>query len=148
MAEGLGSLQTLTSEIDASLQAPVASNVDTVPIHVQSPATRPIRPTIAREARSYLTGDMERLTRVIFAIIEVESARCWMPVQRVVVGLKRSFEEDWIEIVFRVHVKGNSGQAFAFWDAIGSAIDRCRPTLAAGPQQLLDEQMAVFVEWE
>lgn len=147
VAEGIGSLQLSVAGTDTSLQGQVASNVDVVPQQIRSPVVHAIRPYKTLEVSPYLNGDMEKLARVLLTLIEVESGRSWMPVEKLEIGLKRSYEEDWIEVVFRVYVKANAAQAMAFWHAIGSAIDRWRPSLAPLPQRLLDEQVAVFVEW-
>jgi hypothetical protein len=53
-----------------------------------------------------------------------------------------------VELKFTVHTQMNSEQAFALWDSIGASIEDWRTRLSPPIQRLLDEQVAISVEWK
>lgn len=109
------------------------------------PSTVPL--TVDADTRPYLVSDMAKLRDGLLSLILTHISMAGVSAREIRISLKRSPEEDWQEVVFRVFVDANAAQALAFWDSIGRAIMRWRPRLSRRAQRLLDEQIGVFVEW-
>ena len=110
-------------------------------------APRAVEVSVDAEARPYLVSDAAEIRDSLLSLVGDRVAAAGLRLRGVRISLKRSQEDDWQEVVFRVFVDANMAQGIALWDSIGRAIDRWRARLPARSQRFLDEQMGVFVEW-
>jgi len=67
-------------------------------------------------------------------------------IKKLKVSVKRSWEEDFSELLLQVFVEANLPQSLALWDAIGDSIQRWGQKQPAKRRRLLNEKYAVFVE--
>ncbi|MBI4199434.1 MAG: hypothetical protein HY535_03040 [Chloroflexi bacterium] len=107
-----------------------------------------IQPLVDRDARQLLVGELSRAQHILLPVIVSKTNECRMPLKKIEWSVKSNPEEKWREVVCRVFVAANAPQALAFWDAVGEAIHNWRMREKPLVQRLLDEQVAVFVEWE
>lgn len=144
-SEGTRARKRIFDPSDQAFQT--TGSASTSPSPVRKSPLRAIDVTVDAEARPYLVSDMAKIRDGLVPLIGHRIAIAGLPARGIRISLKRSPEEDWQELVFRVFVDANVAQGIALWDSIGRGIGRWRLRLSGRTQRLLDEQAGVFVEW-
>jgi hypothetical protein len=107
---------------------------------------RALVPDITREAKEWLRGDMAIINQRIMLLCMEHAGIMGVPVGKLRLSVKRSWEDDFTELLLQVFVEANLPQSLALWDAIGDSILRWGKKQPPRRRRLLDEQYAVFVE--
>ncbi len=102
---------------------------------------------VEREVQAHLVKGLAEIHEGLVPLLRDQIASSGLPVDRIGVSVKHSPEDAWREIVFSVFVDVGTEQALALWDSIGADIAEWRVALPTRLRKVLDEQVAVFVEW-
>lgn len=107
---------------------------------------RALVPDITREAQEWLRGDLAIINQRVTLFCTEQARNMHVPITKLRLSVKRSWEEDFRELLLEVFVEANFPQSLALWDAIGHSIQRWGKKQPARCRRLLNEQFAVFVE--
>ena len=105
-----------------------------------------MQPEVTEEAQQWLAGDLDTINQRVIHICTQEARKKHLPIKKLRLSIKRSWEEDFKELLLEVFVEANFPQSLALWDAIGDSIQRWGEKQPARRRRLLNEQYAVFVE--
>jgi hypothetical protein len=107
---------------------------------------RALVPDITQEAKEWLRGDLAIINQRIMLLCMEHASIMGVSVEKLRLSIKRSWEEDFKELLLEVFVEANFPQSLALWDAIGDSIQRWGEKQPARRRRLLNERYAVFVE--
>ena len=99
-----------------------------------------------REAQQWLNGDLERIDNRITSLCIEHAEFMHVPIKKLDLSVKRSWEGEFSELVLQVFVEANIPQSLALWDAIGNSIQKWGRKQGPKCRRLLNEQYSVFVE--
>lgn len=102
---------------------------------------------IDADASRFLVPESLELRKGLLGLIDRQAAEANLRVNTIRLSVKKDYEEDWDELLFTVFVDTGEDEAMALWESIGDAIMKWRSGISSDPQRILDEQIAVFVEW-
>lgn len=105
-----------------------------------------LRPDISREAKQWLTGDLNLVHDQAVLFCVQESNRMHLRLKNICLTVKRSWEGEFSELVLQVFAEANLPQSLALWDAIGDAIQDWGKKQSVRLRRILDEKYAVFIE--
>jgi len=81
-----------------------------------------LHPEVTREARQWLTGDLDIINSRVIELCVEQAQRMHAPIEKLQISVKRSWEEEFNELVLQVFVKANLSESLALWDAIGDSV--------------------------
>ncbi|MBI2303915.1 MAG: hypothetical protein HYU86_04105 [Chloroflexi bacterium] len=124
----------------------IAWPLETLP---RRPRISPFKAEIKTEqkAKALLTSEVKRLITPLQAIVRTKSLETGIEIRSIVLSYFRDPEEDHAELVFEVHVAATPSQGLAFWDCLGSAIDRWRSRLTPRLAEILNDRVGIHVVW-
>jgi hypothetical protein len=105
-----------------------------------------LRPEVTEEAQQWLTGDLDAINQRVIHICTEEAEKKHLPIKKLRLSVKRSWEEDFRELLLEVFVEANFPQSLVLWEAIDTAIQRWGQKQPPRCRRLLNEKYAVFVE--
>jgi hypothetical protein len=105
-----------------------------------------LRPEVTEEAQEWLTGDLDAINQRVIRICTEEAQKKHLPINKLQLSVKRSWEDDSAELLLQVFVEADLPQSLVLWDAIGASIQRWGEKQAPRRIRLLNEKYAVFVE--
>jgi hypothetical protein len=105
-----------------------------------------LRPDVTQEARQWLNGDLDIINRRVIHLCVEQARRMHVPIEKLQVSVKRSWEGEFNELVLQAFVKANLPQSLALWDAIGDSVQNWGKKQPVRRRRLLEEKYAVFVE--
>lgn len=105
-----------------------------------------MRPEVTEEAQQWLTGDLDAINQRVIQICSEEASRMHVPIKKLRLSVKRSWEEEWNELLLQVFVEADLPQSLVLWDAIGDSIQRWSEEQSAKFRRTLNQKYAVFVE--
>jgi hypothetical protein len=101
---------------------------------------------VTKEAQQWLTGDLDIINSQVIGLCVEEAQRMHVPIEKLQVSVKQSWEGEFNELVLQAFVKANLPQSLALWDAIGDSVQRWGEKQSPKRRRLLEEKYAVFVE--
>lgn len=113
--------------------------------HAFEPVRTP-KKKATRQAQQWLNGDLQRIDNRITSLCIEHAEIMHVPIRKLDLSVKRSWEGEFNELVLQVFVDANLPQSLALWDAIGDSIQRWARRQTTRCRKLLNEQYAVFVE--
>ena len=105
-----------------------------------------LEPQIAPDVRRYLRGSALLVYERILRISVMEDHKAGIPVRRVVVSNRKSWEGNFREVAVHVMVGASLPESLALWDAIGSTLGRWLKKQDEDIQRTFSEAFSVFVE--
>ena len=105
-----------------------------------------LQPEVTKEAQQWLTGDLDAINQRVIHICTQEARKKHLPIKKLKLSVKRSWEEEYTVLVLQVFVEGDLPQSLVLWDAIGDSIQRWGEKQSAKFRRTLNQKYAVFVE--
>lgn len=102
---------------------------------------------IEPEAHLLLVGERQEIYGQLRHLALKHAAQMGVPLQKVRVFVKQDPEENWKELVFQFCVTASPEKALAFWDNLGHSVQQWQHTLPQSTRRILEEQVAIYVEW-
>ena len=99
------------------------------------------------KAERLLVGDMLEIRDVILdCAVKISDAR-GVPIKRVRILQWENPEDDCEYVNFEIHLVCDQETAFAYWDGVGDAIDKCAESMSEEVRHALIYIVGVSVEW-
>ena len=99
------------------------------------------------EVMHMMKGDMIDIRDMVLNLAVKVAEKHGIPIVRIAIRQGYIIEDDWEDVILEVHVAVDEDSAFAYWEAVCDSISEVEQGMTKGSQDLLNERMAVFVEW-